>query len=467
MKDQGTARAIAAWVAERDASELSPAAMTQGKLLTLDTIGCALAALAEDEPRHVLDAVAAMGGREDASVIGGGFRTTAAGAVLANGVLLRFLDLNDFLLGTTLGGMSLSGHPSDNIAVSLAVAEAQGASGRDAILATAIAYELYGRLKGLLDSESVWDGTSISGIAGAAVTGKLMGLEEDRMAHAIALGAARASTPAIMRSGDISAGKFLANAMIARTAVEAAELAAHGLTGPLQIFDHPRGLSQVYTKTELFKDVLAPFEDATMLLRAEMKAYPCLATGQTTVAAALEMHKRLGGDVSGIEEITLTMMDTPGIARQQVDPGRLDPQSRESADHSFTFLAAVPLVDGRFTSRQFDGERWNDPAIRALMGRVGFARDAAWNDRVSGSYPCTMTVRLTDGTEHEVEVAAPPGHSATGGVDADAVTDKFDAVTEGILDDATREEVKATVLELDSLADIRGLMARLSAVTLP
>ena len=45
------------------------------------------------------------------------------------------------------------------------------------------------------------------------------------------------------------------------------------------------------------------------------------------------------------------------------------PESRETADHSFYFLVAAALLDGELTPRQFENERWTDPAVIDLMAR--------------------------------------------------------------------------------------------------
>jgi hypothetical protein len=81
------------------------------------------------------------------------------------------------------------------------------------------------------------------------------------------------------------------------------------------------------------------------------------------------MHGRLRGAVDRLTGLRLIIPDTPGLRRQKDDPGRIKPASREAADHSFNFLAAVSLIDGEFGLAQFDGDRWNDPKVCALMAR--------------------------------------------------------------------------------------------------
>ena len=105
-----------------------------------------------------------------------------------------------------------------------------------------------------------------------------------------------------------------------------------------------------------------------------VKAYPCLATGQSVVHAGLDIHRQVDGDAGRLGAITVAIADTPSLRRQKNDPGRIDPTSREAADHSFNFLAAVAIVDGVFGLAQFDNDRWNAAS--------GARRDGAAGDRL-------------------------------------------------------------------------------------
>ncbi len=338
--------------------------------------------------------------------------------------------------------------------------------GAGVIHAIVIGYEVYCRLKALLTPEIPWDSTTVSGVVAPVMTGLLMGLDTEQMTQAIALGASRAATPAIVRSGNISAAKFLANPLIAQSGTQAAILAAGGLTGSEQIFDHDRGFQHMFQGGAGYGALTKPFSDNCAIMHAGIKAYPCLATGQTTVTAGIEIHGILAGETGNIESITLTMADTSSVRRQQADEGRTYPTSREAADHSFPFLAAVALMDGTLTPRQFDNERWDEPKTKALMARVSMNVDAAWTKRVPDAYPVTMTVTLADGTEHVAEVPRPPGH-ATGGLDIADVTAKFDAITSATLDETRRGAIKAAVLGLENLASVAELMDTLGDVSNP
>jgi 2-methylcitrate dehydratase len=193
---------------------------------------------------------------------------------------------------------------------------------------------------------------------------------------------------------------------------------------------------------------------------ANVKAFPCLATGQSVVAAGIEMHHRLNGVVDRLNGFRLVIPDTPGLRRQRDDPGRIKPASREAADHSFNFLAAVSLLDGEFGLAQFENERWHDPQVCALMARLEIVNDAAWNERAPDSFPCSLHVRTADDREEVVEIPYPPGFSR-GRLDAATVIKKFNNLTTPRLARDARDRIIERVMALDESPSCAELMASL------
>jgi 2-methylcitrate dehydratase len=156
------------------------------------------------------------------------------------------------------------------------------------------------------------------------------------------------------------------------------------------------------------------------------------------------------------------MADMPFLRRQKDDPGRIDPTSREAADHSFNFLAAVSLLDGTFGLAQFENARWNDPKVRAVMARLEMAVDAELNARAPGSFPCRMEATCDDGRMLVADIPDPPGFSRHG-LDAGAVTQKFNAITAGHLDAGSRARIIDAVMGLERSASCAELSTALAA----
>jgi 2-methylcitrate dehydratase len=454
----GLVEQLADWTLGVRADDLPQSTIEQAKLLLLDTIGCGYAALAEESAHGMIDTLADIGGTPQCTVIGMKERTSAPNAALINGSLCRILDLNDYV--NTKSGQ-IGGHPSDNIPVALAAGELAGASGREVIASIVLGYEIYGRLKEAMDRDSDWDGIMVSGLAVPAMAARLMGLDRLALANALALSGARAPTPLVVRHGAISAAKSVANALVAQSGMQATLMASHGITGPLDLFENPHGLGGLFPGLGGSVSLTAPLAADCYLMGCHVKAYPCLATGQSIVHAGLDIHRQIGGDVDRLARITVAIADTPSLRRQKDDPGRIDPTSREAADHSFNFLAAVSLVDGEFGLAQFDNERWNDAKVRALMARLEIACDGTLNARAPGGFPCAIRALGTDGKDYVTEVLDPPGFSRHG-LDADAVVRKFNAVTASHLGGSTQQRIVEAAMTLDHSRTIGDLIAALA-----
>jgi 2-methylcitrate dehydratase len=454
----GAVEQLATWALAQRTQDLSETAINQAKVLLLDTIGCGYAAYDEEAAHAVLATLKDIGGASHCTVIGSATKTSAPNAVMVNGSLVRILDLNDYV--NTKSGQ-IGGHPSDNIVVALAAAELSGASGREILASIVVGYEIYGRMKELMDRSSNWDGVTVSGFVAPAIAARLMGLTREQLAQAMALSGARAATPGVVRAGDISAAKSVANALVAQNGMQATILAKHGLTGPLDLFEHEQGLSPVFPNMDRVNVVTAPLTADSYIMSCHIKAYPCLATGQSIVAAGLALHAQINGNVDRLKHVTVAISDTPSMRRQKDDPGRVDPKSREAADHSFNFLAAAAILDGDFGLAQFNNERWNDRKIREVMGRLEIVCDASLNPRAPGGFPCAMRATGTDGRSYLAEVLDPPGFSRRG-IDTEAVLKKFNSITAPHLNASARERIMEAAMALDKATSCEALTKALT-----
>lgn len=469
------------WVAGFDASAIPETAFDKAKQLVLDSLGCALGALEEETPRSALAAVRELGGHPDCTVIGTDIRTSAALAVLANGVLVRALDLNDVGLGA-----SGACHPSDNIPVALSLGERQDASGRDVLAAIVMGYELYGRIHDLMRLDCPWDNVTGSSPVAAAMAGRLLRLAPEQLAHALALAMSHSHTLGVVRLGQLSAAKGLADAMVAHAAVLATLLAAQGATGPETVFEGPRGMFQAALDKGGDKDgdkggdkgrdkggdnrgksgdralTAPPAPHRLRIMEVGFKAYPCLASGQAAVAAALEVRSGLNDPLAQIKHIHARMADTAFVRAQVNDRERDNPRSRETADHSFLYLVAVALLDGELTPAQFHEGRWFDPPVRALMERTRISTDAALNGYTPGAFPCALEATLNDGRVISVTMPYPPGN-AKNPLGWPGIEAKFHRYAGAVLSGERRAAAVAAVKSMERLGSVRELMRLIAA----
>lgn len=455
---------LAAWTLKTEDAYVTDLALRQAELITLDSIGCAFASHEAGTPRRVASLVQELGGNPMCAAIGFPFRTDVLNATLLNCSLVRSLDFNDVQFIMKEGKLHVGGHCSDNLAAALAVGEMVGASGREVLTAITMGYELFKRLRNLMPYSSVWDGTSASGIVTAAMAGRLLKLDREKQANALALAGARCITPSIVRYGKLSGAKNMAGAFTAKEGVQMAILASKGITGPQQILDHKWGLNDVFVPALGLPNLWAPIDEPLYILTSHVKTFACIGTAQTEVVAALEAHAKLKGRTDMIEAIDVIMGDVPIIRKQQAEVPRLMPTTRETADHSFTFLPAVVLLDGELTDRQFANERWAEPVARTLTGKVRLSVSQELADRAPGSMPCQIKIHLAGGQIVETESLYPPGHSFPDrGLDQAPVVKKFKTITSGVLREENQVRLIDALLTLRDHTSIAPVMAMLSS----
>src|SRR5512142_2566661 len=164
---------LAAFVWRASYDDLSDAARLQLKIRVLDALGCALGAL-DGEPIQLIRAqVEEFGGAEHCTLIGGG-RTAPDRATFYNSALVRYLDFND---GYLAAGETC--HPSDNLGAVLAAAEYADLSGREFLVALAVAYQVQCRLSDVAPVRSKgFDHTTQGAFRASAGVARALGLDE-------------------------------------------------------------------------------------------------------------------------------------------------------------------------------------------------------------------------------------------------------------------------------------------------
>ncbi len=76
-------------------ADIPQTAREEAKRFLLDSLGCALAAVQNDDMQAMYRFTQKLGGVERATIIGVDWRTKAPNAALMNGLLIRALDYND------------------------------------------------------------------------------------------------------------------------------------------------------------------------------------------------------------------------------------------------------------------------------------------------------------------------------------------------------------------------------------
>ena len=437
-----TTQRVANYALDADYAHLDAASVHDCKLRLIDTIGCALGAASEPVSIMAQSVAARSTGTPAARVWGTNIRSTPESTAFANGVMLRMLDISDTYLGKSRG------HPSDVIAAVLAVADAQQCSGKSTLAAIALAYDVYCSLCDALDWNGAgWD-QPVYGVVGAAVgVGRLLGLDQEAMCHAISLALVPNMAMYQTRKGHLSSWKGCAGANAARNAVFAAMLARDGFTGPTAPFDGDAGLFDNVAQAQWTLPMFG-----AMIRQTHIKSLPVCYHGQSAVLAAMHMRSRVA--VHEIEDIHVEAYRT-AVEMMGKDPSRWAPTTHETADHSLPYTVAIALLDGVVTPNSFDHARFTDPAVVTLMQRTRVSEAPAFTQSYPEAAPGRVTIRCKSGKVETAELRYPVGHARSPMSDAD-VERKFRDMLEGHPAGKRCDEILQRLWKLEDANDVGG-----------
>ena len=448
-KKKSVSRGIAEYALSLDYNDLSPEVIHEARRRVLDSFACALGAFTSIPGQIARNMGQRVQSDYGATIFGTGNRTTPELATFANGILFRYLDYNDTYLSKE------PAHPSDNIPAAIAVAEAEGGSGRDLITAVVLGYEIQCRF---CDSASLrsrgWDHVGYVSISSSVLASRLMNMELEEIEHAIAL----SITPNIplrqTRVGELSMWKGAAAANAARNGVFAALLAKAGMTGPCEIFEGEKGL---------FKQVTGPFDlkvedfggrgENFKILDTYIKYYPSEYHSQAGVEAALSLRDKV--DIEDIEEINIETYDAC-VDIIASDKEKWTPKTRETADHSLPYCVAVALCDGTVGLGQFTEERIKDPDLQKIMSKIKVMRNPEHNKQYPEAFPCFIEIKTKSGETFTKTVTYPKGHPRNPLTDRE-LEEKFEVLNNGLIKNDKAKEIIDTIWDLENIKHIKDL----------
>lgn len=428
--------------------DLSDETVHEVKRRILDSIGTALGAWSSRPARVTREIAQSVAQPDGASVLGSKHRTTPDLAAFTNGALVRYLDFNDTYLSKE------PAHPSDNIPAAWAVGQACGADPKQVILAIALGYELQCRL---CDAASLrahgWDHVYYGALSSALLAGKLWGLDQQQLVHALGLAGVCNFATRQTRTGQISDWKACAFSNAARNGIFAANLARRGMTGPNEIFEGPKGL---------FNMVTGPFDlpwsgapDDWMIRKTYIKFWPAEYHSQSAIDAALQLRPEIG-DCDQIESILIESFEA-AVSIIGSEPEKWRPTSRETADHSMGYCVACALLDGDVTRASFADEKIRDADVLALLDKIKIVETDECNAGYPDGIPNNLIIKTRDGREASKMVKYPRGHAGNPMTD-DEVVAKFRKLAAGVISDQTAERIVEDCFKLDQASDFAGIL---------
>ncbi len=402
----------------RDVPIRSELAYDTARLCLMDSIACALRALAYPACQRVLGPVvpgATLPG--GARVPGTSLELDPVQAAFNIGTMIRWLDFNDTWLAAEWG------HPSDNLGGILATADYQsrqalgrgeaGPTVRDVLTAMIKAHEIQGvtALENSFNRVGL-DHVILVRVATSAVVTALLGGSLEEIGNAVSNAWIDGGTLRTYRQApNTGSRKSWAAGDATARGVRHALLARRGEMGYPTALSAPR-----------FGFCDALFGGQPLSYRQEFGSYvmenvlfkisfPAEFHGQTAVECAMALYPAVGQRSA---EVSRVVIETQESALRIIDKtGALaNPADR---DHCLQYMVAIALLHGRLTAADYEDDVAGDPRVDALRA----VTEVRENERFSREYLAAdlrsignaVQVFFRDGTHTErVEVNFPVGH---------------------------------------------------------
>ncbi len=448
------AEKLAHWTHKIKYTDLTPEAIHETKRRFIDSLGTALGAYRSKPATIARQTALALPfpGKGGAVVVGTKHRTTPDMAAFANGAHIRYLDYNDTYLSKE------PAHPSDNIAATLATAQAAGRSGRDLILATVIAYEIQCRL---CDAASLrvngWDHVTYGAFSASLAAGKLWGLKPEQLVHAQGLAGVCNIATRQTRTGQISMWKACAFSNACRNAVFAANLARQGFTGPHEIFEGPKGVFNQLTGRK-FGVKLGSKKAGYMINKTYIKFWPAEYHAQSSIDAALRIRKLFIADGYTWRDIDRLRMESFEAAVSIIgsEKEKWRPTSRETADHSMGYMTIAAFIDGDVTRATFEPRRFKSRKYLDILDRTTIVEAADLNPGYPKGIPNRLVLTMKDGRKYTKTVKYPRGHAGNPMTD-DEVEHKFRTLADGVISTRLQTKLLKDLWSLEKAKSVRNL----------
>lgn len=431
-----------------------PADVThKAKLIIRDGLGNQIAASAISEPaRHVVTLVKEWGGKPESTVIGYNFRVPAPLAAMCNAMLGHGVELDD------AHGSGLIKAGSVLVPTLMALAEANGKSGREVITALVAGYELAVRIAKAINPGHRQRGFhttgTVSAIGAAAAGAKLLGCDVNGIASAIGLGAMQSAgiqsyldDPCMAKP--FSPGKAAFNGTMASV------MTSRGFTGPMKALECNEGFFNAYCEDIRVADLFEGLGKTYAIMEVGFKPHAACRFAHGPIDLAQQFFHEDGIRLEDVAQINVNMCELS--IRQASNPKS---PNLNAAMGSTQFGVALALDRGRNGLREYwDG--FKAPAVHTAAGeRTTLICEPAYG--VTGRQ-AAVELKMKDGKVLRREQPAPKGEPSNPLTDTE-LADKFIGLVKMVrISGDLGPEISGTLMSLEKEKSVQKFLRKLQA----
>ncbi len=422
------------------------------------SVGTMVGGCRSEPARIVRGVLSPLGGMQQATILSTGQRVPALHAICVNGYMANALDYDDMFTGPDFGG-----HPCSGIVPpALALAEQLDSSGEDLITAVVVGFECAVRIGGAIApsgdrAQAVLPLATWQSLGAAAAAAKLLGLDEIKTAHAIALAAVLMPVSSGRKWGELKGDpgpvSWAKNGYgwASMGAVLAAQFSQGGFIGNPLVFEGPNGFWTMAGSDRFHPERLAAgFGRDYHILSDSIKAYPACWHAQSTLEALGQIMQQ--GPIPPDSVACVTVEVCSHAVEVLSNVARMTPVGVpfSLAYLSSLMLHSVPLHD-------VSAVRLEDPSVRRLAeGARICERSTPTPPKES---PATVTVELKSGKRLSATVEVPTGDYRRPLSDA-ALHEKCSLLMQGVLDPGVADRILADLPDLSSCSAVGKMVRR-------
>lgn len=329
--------------------------------------GIAVALAGCDEPPVTIAAAHArfLGGAPQATVWGAGFKASVVQAACLNAMATHVLDFEPMWSPPTHS-------VSPTVPVAFALAELNGATGRQLITAVARGLEIQGRLQYAADQyvpeELRFHPPGVAGVLGSAVVAAtLLDLDLGGLRHALGIATSRTGS-LLANVGSMTKCTHCGNA--AAAGLESALLAKRGFTANPDVLEAHKGLVATFFPERFDAERLLAWGEPWRVVDPGLaiKLFPSQFGTHFAITAGLDVHRQAGGvAIRAVRMVSPLMKYTD----------RPQPATGLDGKFSLQYGAAAAMLDGRVGIDTFSDERRFRPDMVAMLGAITLTQDPA------------------------------------------------------------------------------------------
>jgi len=437
----GVTHHLARWAVAARYEDLPAHVRKEGVRTLLNYVGVAVGGSHHETVDIALAALAPFSGPPQATLLGRRERLDVLNAAFVNGVSSHIFDYDDTHLKTII-------HPGGPIiSALLALAEYHPVDGRAFLNALVIGVETALRIGNAVYPDHYDRGWHITGTAGpfgaAVATGKILGLDEQRMVWALGLAA---SQPVGLRESFGSMNKSFNPGRAASNGLFASLLAAQGFTSSEGMIEAKRGWANTISTKQDYREITEGLGQRYEAALNTYKPFACGIVLHPSIDAAIQLRRENHLTPDQIDRVELRV--NPLVVELT---GKKAPQRGLEGKFSVYHAVAVALVEGAAGEKQFSDRAVRDPTVVALRSRVVPTVDPSVKPE-----QVDLTVVLRDGRQLDRHIENAVGSVEVPMSDA-ALEAKFADLADGILPAAqTRKLIDLcwSVEKLPSAAEV-------------